>query len=103
MLEAPTSTIFWVDAQGELHTPKLSAGVLASITRDRITKIVPVNEGDYTTKDIQDSAEVFLASSLREVQGVSELDGLSFPCPGPVTERIAGLLSERIQAELASA
>ena len=44
---------------------------------------------------------MFLASSVREVQGVSELDGVSFECPGPATERIAGLLSELIQAELA--
>jgi branched-chain amino acid aminotransferase len=100
VLEAPTSTIFWVDGSGELHTPKLSAGVLASITRDRIMKIVPVKEGNYTLKDVQESAEVFLASSLREVQGVAELDGLNFECPGPVTRRIAGLLSERVAAEL---
>ena len=31
------------------------------------------------------ASEVFLASSLREVQGVSSLDGLEFTCPGPVT------------------
>ena len=100
VLEAPTSTIFWVDANGELRTPKLRAGVLASITRDRIAQIVPVTEGDYRTQDVLNASEVFLASSLREVQGVSELDELTFNCPGPATERIAGLLSERIQAEL---
>jgi hypothetical protein len=32
---------------------------------------------------------------------VAELDGVGFDCPGPVTRRIEGLLSERIQAELA--
>ena len=51
--------------------------------------------------DVLGASEVFLASSVREVQGVSELDGVSFECPGPVTQRIAGQLSERIQAELA--
>jgi branched-subunit amino acid aminotransferase/4-amino-4-deoxychorismate lyase len=45
---------------------------------------------------------VFLASSTREVQGVAEVDGMGFESPGPVTQRVAGLLSERIQAELAS-
>ena len=104
VLEAPTSTIFWVDGDGALHTPALGAGILASITRDRIMKIAPVEESDeYKLKDVQDASEVFLASSLREVQGVASLDGLDFTCPGPVTERVAGLLSERIMAELSGA
>ena len=102
VLEAPTSTIFWVDGDGVLHTPKLDDGILASITRDRIMKLVPVTEGTYTLADVTQASEAFLASSVREVQGVSELDGLGFECPGPVTQRTAGLLTERIQAELDS-
>jgi branched-chain amino acid aminotransferase len=100
VLEAPTSTIFWVDGDGTLHTPKLDDGILASITRDRIMKLVPVQEGTYSLADVTQGSEAFLASSVREVQGISELDGLGFECPGPVTQRIAGLLAERIQAEL---
>jgi branched-chain amino acid aminotransferase len=100
VLEAPTSTIFWVTPDGGLRTPRLKTGILESITRDRILKLVPVEEGDYPLADLIGAAEVFLASSVREVQGVSELDGNSFDCPGPVTERIAGLLAERIEAEL---
>jgi branched-chain amino acid aminotransferase len=104
VLEAPTSTIFWVDAQGTTHTPEIDAGILASITRDRIMKIVPVEESDaYKLSDLLAASEVFLASSLREVQGVASLDGLEFKCPGPATERVAGLLSERIEAELSGA
>jgi branched-chain amino acid aminotransferase len=104
VMEAPTSTIFWVDGNGAIHTPALEAGILASITRDRIMRVVPVEESDsYQLSEIQEASEVFLASSLREVQGVSSLDGLEYVCPGPVTERVAGLLSERIQAELSGA
>jgi branched-chain amino acid aminotransferase len=104
VMEAPTSTIFWVDGEGTLHTPKLEAGILASITRDRILQVVPVEESDgYQLNDVLEASEVFLASSLREVQGVSSLDGLDYTCPGPVTERVAGLLAERIQAELSGA
>jgi branched-chain amino acid aminotransferase len=104
VMEAPTSTIFWVDGDGNLHTPKLEAGILASITRDRIMQVAPVEESDaYQLRDVLDASEVFLASSLREVQGVSSLDGLEYTCPGPVTERVAGLLAERIQAELTGA
>jgi branched-chain amino acid aminotransferase len=101
VMEAPTSTIFWATDDGALRTPKLDAGILASITRDRILKAVPVEEGDYDLGELLSASEVFLASSVREVQGVSELDGVSFQCPGPATERVAGVLSELIQAELA--
>ncbi len=104
VMEAPTSTIFWVDRDGALHTPALGAGILASITRDRIMKVAPVEESDsYKLSEVLEAAEVFLASSLREVQGVASLDGLTYTCPGPVTLRVAGLLAERIQAELTGA
>jgi branched-chain amino acid aminotransferase len=104
ILEAPTSTLFWVDSEGNLHTPELAAGVLASITRERIMRLVPVTEDEgVKLTDVLSASEVFLASSLREVQGVSALDGLEFACPGPVTARIADLLSERIEAELTGA
>jgi branched-chain amino acid aminotransferase len=103
VMEDPTSTIFWVTGDGTLHTPSLDTGILASITRDRILKIVPVEEGVYMVSDLLQATEVFLASSVREVQGVAECDGLTFDSPGPVTRRISGLLSERIQAEITGA
>ena len=104
VLEAPTSTLFWVDNEGNLHTPELDAGVLASITRERIMRLVPVTE-DESCKltDVLGAAEVFLASSLREVQGVSSLDGLEFACPGSVTSRVADVLMEHIEAEITGA
>jgi len=104
VLEAPTSTIFWVDSEGGIHTPAIEVGILASITRDRIMKVAPVEESDsYQLNDVLEASEAFLASSLREVQGIALLDELEFTCPGPVTQRVAGLLSERIEAELSGA
>ena len=104
VLEAPTSTVFWVDGDGNLHTPELDAGVLASITRERIMRLVPVTEDEgCKLTDVLGANEVFLASSLREVQGVSVLDGLEFACPGPVTSRVSDLLAEHIQAEITGA
>jgi branched-chain amino acid aminotransferase len=104
VLEAPTSTLFWVDRDCNLHTPELDAGVLASITRQRIMRLVPVaeDEGAKLT-DVLAAGELFLASSLREVQGVAVLDGLEFPCPGPVTSRVADVLQEHIEADLSGA
>jgi branched-subunit amino acid aminotransferase/4-amino-4-deoxychorismate lyase len=66
-------------------------------------QVVPVEEGDYELADVLEASEVFLASSVREVQGVAEVDGVAFGSPGPATERVAGLLSERIEAELSGA
>lgn len=104
VLEAPTSTLFWVDGDGNLHTPELDAGVLASITRARIMRLVPVTEDEQCKlTDVLGAAEVFLASSLREVQGVASIDDLEFKCPGPVTSRVEDLLSEHIEAELTGA
>ncbi len=104
ILEAPTSTLFWVDGEGNLHTPELETGVLASITRERIMRLVPVTEdANCHMNDLLGGAELFLASSLREVQGVASLDGLEFNCPGPVTQKVADLLAEHIQAEITDA
>lgn len=103
VLEAPTSTIFWASADGTVCTPRLEAGILASITRDRIMRLLPVQEADYDLSAVLEASEVFLASSVREVQGVTDVDGVAFQSPGPATQRIAGLLSERIQAELSGA
>jgi branched-chain amino acid aminotransferase len=103
VMEAPTSTIFWAAPDGSVRTPLLATGILASITRDRIMQVAPVEEGEYELAEVLAASEVFLASSVREVQGVAELDGVRFESPGPVTRRIAGLLSERIEAELAEA
>jgi branched-chain amino acid aminotransferase len=104
VLEAPTSTLFWVDGDGNLHTPEIEAGVLASITRERIMRIAPVTE-DESCKltDVLGATEVFLASSLREVQGISAVDNLEFQCPGPVTSKVSDLLLEHIEAELTGA
>jgi branched-chain amino acid aminotransferase len=101
VLEAPTSTLFWVDRDGELHTPELDVGVLASITRERIMRLVPATEDEgCQLADVLGASELFLASSLREIQGISALDGLEYVCPGPVTQKVADLLSEHIEAEL---
>jgi branched-subunit amino acid aminotransferase/4-amino-4-deoxychorismate lyase len=65
---------------------------------------LPVTEDESCSlTDVLGAAELFLASSLREVQGIAELDGLEFACPGPVTERVGDLLSEHIQADLSGA
>ena len=82
VLEAPTSTLFWV-AGGELRTPALETGILASITRDRLLRELEVAEGEYPLDDLLAAQEAFLASTVREVQAISEIDGSELPqAPG---------------------
>jgi branched-chain amino acid aminotransferase len=86
VLEAPTSTVFWATADGSLRTPAIDVGVLESITRARIVRELEVEEGSFSLQDALGADEAFLASTTREVQPVSVIDGKELPeCPGPRT------------------
>jgi len=100
VLEAPTSSFFWV-REGKLLTPPLSEHILASITRDRVLEETGAREAECTLDDLRTADEAFLASTTREVQPVAAVDELELPsAPGPVTERAAAALRARIEAEL---
>src|SRR5438270_11491134 len=63
VLEAPTSSIFWVDQAGVLHTPPLEEHILASITRERLLRLLDVDERPVTLADVRDATEAFIAST----------------------------------------
>jgi branched-chain amino acid aminotransferase len=75
VLEAPTSAIFWASPEGGLRTPSLGAGILESITRAQIVRSLHVEEGEFPVDDLLGAHEAFLASTVREVQPVSAIDG----------------------------
>src|SRR4051794_8633113 len=85
VLEAPTSTIFWVTADGGLRTSSLEAGVLDSITRRQIVRALEVEEGEFPLEDLLAAPEAFLASTVREVQAVAAVDDRELDAPGPRT------------------
>jgi branched-chain amino acid aminotransferase len=86
VLEAPTSSVFWVSAEGGLRTPALDTGILESITRARVARELHVEEGDWPLDDLLGAHEAFLASTTREVQAISAIDGRELPeAPGPRT------------------
>lgn len=87
VLEPPTSSVFWVSPKGSLRTPALDNGVLESITRDRLVKALDVEEGAWPVADLRAAKEAFLASTTREIQAVSAIDGVELPAaPGPHTQ-----------------
>jgi branched-chain amino acid aminotransferase len=102
VLEAPTSSIFWVSAEGPLRTPALSTGILESITRSKVIREMHVEEGEFELDDLLGAHEAFLASTTREVQGVSGLDGRELAVPGPRTREAADNFARRLDQELAS-
>jgi branched-chain amino acid aminotransferase len=100
VLEAPTSSLFWADADGSLWTPPLDDHILASITRDRVLQTADVGERPLTTEELLGASEAFLASTTREVQSVAAVEDRDFGEAGPVTQAAASALREAIRAEL---
>jgi branched-chain amino acid aminotransferase len=96
VLEAPTSTIFWVTPEGGLQTPSLEVGILDSITRRQIVRALEVEEGEFALDDLLATSEAFLASTVREVQAVAAIDDRELEAPGPRTQEA----SEAFQAAL---
>jgi branched-chain amino acid aminotransferase len=79
-------------------TPPLSAGPLAGITRELLLEWWPVEERDLTLAEAQAADEVFLTSSLRDVQAVTRWDDVRFGTHS-VTERVAAIFAERAGAD----
>ena len=101
VLEPPTSAIFWVSPQGSLRTPALEVGVLESITRDRLVKALHVEEGAWPVADLRAASEAFLASTTREIQAVSAIDGIELPAaPGPRTREAQDAFAATLGQEL---
>ncbi|HZU59798.1 MAG TPA: aminotransferase class IV [Solirubrobacteraceae bacterium] len=99
VLEAPTSSIFWVKDR-EVLTPPLEDHILASITRRVVLEVAEARECACPLQDILDADEAFIASTTREVQPVSAIDQRTFDAPGPVTQELAAAVSQRISSLL---
>jgi branched-chain amino acid aminotransferase len=100
VLEAPTSSIFWVK-DGELLTPPLDEHILASITRAIVIEGTAAAERSCTHEELLEADEAFLASTAREVHPVSAIDERTFDAPGPVTARTAEIVAGLVRQQLA--
>ena len=99
VLEAPTSTLFWVAADGTLCTPPLDEHILASITRDRLMKLLDVEERSCTLDDVSAGSEAFLGSTIREVQSIGAVEDVEFG-EGPRTREAAEAFHAHVEQEL---
>jgi branched-subunit amino acid aminotransferase/4-amino-4-deoxychorismate lyase len=100
VLEAPTSTLFWVDADGALCTPPLDEHILASITRNRVVGLLEVQERSCPLETLRAASECFLASTVREVQSIGAVEDMAFE-EGPRTREAAQAFRAHVEAELA--
>jgi branched-chain amino acid aminotransferase len=97
VLEAPTSSFFWVDGDGTLCTPPLDDHVLASITRAHLLDLLDAEQRSIALDELKATArEAFLASTTREVQPVGAVDDCELPlAPGEVTRAAAAAFAAR--------
>lgn len=97
--EGTGSNIFCVFGS-EIVTPTLASGPLAGITRDLVLEWCDVREADLTLAEAQAADEVFLTSSLRDIQAVHRWDTVEFSAPGPVTKEVATVFADRSSSDL---
>jgi aminodeoxychorismate lyase len=78
IVSATTANIFWA-RNGRVHTPTLSTGAIAGVTRDCVIDLaarhfIPLVEGVYEMSDLTDADEIFLTSSVLGVAPVTTFD-----------------------------
>lgn len=95
LCEGTGSNVFVV-LDGDIHTPPLSSGCLAGITRGLTAEWTGAKETDLPLEALEQAEEVFLTSTLRDVQAVHRVDGRKLPgAPGPVTVEAMRIFDER--------
>ncbi|QHC22125.1 aminotransferase class IV [Streptomyces sp. GS7] len=99
LCEGTGSNVFVV-LDGELHTPPLSSGCLAGITRALTVAWAGAKETDLPLDALEGAEEIFLTSTLRDVQAVTRVDDRQLADgPGPVTAEAMRIFDERSAAD----
>ncbi|MFF1409379.1 aminotransferase class IV [Streptomyces sp. NPDC058289] len=95
LCEGTGSNVFVV-LDGQLHTPPVASGCLAGITRALVAEWCGAKETDLPFEALEQAEEVFLTSSLRDVQAVVRIDGRELgSAPGPVTAEAMRIFDAR--------
>ncbi len=100
MLCEGTGSNVFVVLDGRIHTPPVSSGCLAGITRALAVEWTGAVETDLPLDVLETADEVFLTSTLRDVQAVHRVDGRELTgAPGPVTAKAMRVFEERAAAD----
>lgn len=95
--EGTGSNIFFVFGD-RVVTPPLASGPLAGITRELLLEWADIDEEDLTLERAQTADEVFITSSIRDVQAVTGWDDARFEF-GPKTRELMDLFAQRSRAD----
>ncbi len=98
-----TSANIFIVRQGALLTPPLDSGALPGVSRKRLLQLagkagVTVRETALRPEDLDTADEVFISSSTRELQRVSQIDDKPLAGAGPGLPRLQKLLTADIEA-----
>ena len=102
-----TASNFGMVKHGELFTPPCWLGLLAGITRDVLVELakvqrIPIHEVPLTRHDLYNADEAFLLSTIKEVMGVTRIDGRQIGSgrPGPMTTRLRRAFRQLVEREI---
>ncbi|WP_406150648.1 aminotransferase class IV [Streptomyces sp. NBC_01012] len=100
LCEGTGSNVFVV-LDGRIHTPPVTSGCLAGITRALTVEWTGAQETDLPLDVLERADEIFLTSTLRDIQAVHRVDGRELPgAPGPVTAKAVRIFDERAADDL---
>jgi len=99
-LSEGTGSNVFVVMDGQLLTPALSTGCLAGITRELVLEWTDAKEAELPISALETAEEIFLTSSVRDIQAVGAIVGEQLPrelpaAPGPVTAEVAAEFAKR--------
>ncbi len=102
-----TASNFGMIRDGAILTPPCWLGLLAGITRDVLFELAqmlrrPIYEVPLTRHDVYNADEAFLTSTIKEVLGVTTIDGrrIGTGRPGPVTKQLRRAFDRLVRTEL---
>lgn len=98
LCEGTGSNVFVV-VDGEVSTPPLSSGCLAGITRALVLELIQVAEQPMPLDVLAEADEVFLVSTVRDVQPIESVDDRTLDA-GPTTAAIAEAFAALVERDL---
>jgi aminodeoxychorismate lyase len=103
IVSATTANIFWL-REGTIHTPALSTGALAGVTRAAVIALaakqfIPVIEGVYELADLTEAEEIFLTSASYGVAPVTTFDFRRYSVsPTSISSKLSNALKDMVQS-----
>lgn len=101
-----TAANIFCERNNEVVTPPLSSGCLPGVTRTALLELggtmgLAVRETSLSVQDLYSADEVFISSTTREVQPVSQIEDRQIArVNGPITQRLAKAFSDYVRQSL---